>query len=259
MTKAAGSHYLLIAALAKAGLKFKDIEPAYLTPADGRAAFEKGAVDAWVTWDPFVAAVQKQSDVRILADGTGLASYQRYYLASKPFAAAEPKVLKTVFDQLKGAGEWIKANPADAAKLLGPVWGLDPAIVETANSRRSYQVREVTRRRARRAAEDCRHVLRRGSSAETGKGNRRGDLVATEAGLCTISTPCRWKKPRSAARSVAFCFGQADCSMLRVARVSLTASATRKECAATSGTPISSPNVARASGPAIKSVGTGRP
>jgi sulfonate transport system substrate-binding protein len=144
VTKAAGSHYLLISALAKAGLKFKDIEPAYLTPADGRAAFEKGAVDAWVTWDPFVAAVQKQSDVRILADGTGLASYQRYYLASKPFAAAEPKVLKTVFDQLKGAGEWIKANPADAAKLLGPVWGLDPAIVETANSRRSYQVREVT-------------------------------------------------------------------------------------------------------------------
>ncbi|MET1047410.1 MAG: ABC transporter substrate-binding protein, partial [Hyphomicrobium sp.] len=38
VTKASGSHYLLIAALAKAGLKFKDIQPAYLTPADGRAA-----------------------------------------------------------------------------------------------------------------------------------------------------------------------------------------------------------------------------
>jgi sulfonate transport system substrate-binding protein len=46
--KAAGAHYLLIAALDKAGLSFKDIEPAYLTPADGRAAFEKGAIDAWV-------------------------------------------------------------------------------------------------------------------------------------------------------------------------------------------------------------------
>jgi sulfonate transport system substrate-binding protein len=144
VTKAAGSHYLLIAALAKAGLKFSDIEPAYLTPADGRAAFEKGAIDAWVTWDPFVAAVQKHADVRLLADGTGLASYQRYYLASKPFAAAEPKVLKTVFDQLKDAGAWVKANPADAAKLLAPVWGLDVAIVEAANNRRSYQVREVT-------------------------------------------------------------------------------------------------------------------
>ena len=38
--KAAGVHFLLIAALEKSGLTFKDIEPAYLTPADGRAAFE---------------------------------------------------------------------------------------------------------------------------------------------------------------------------------------------------------------------------
>ncbi|MCF5032311.1 ABC transporter substrate-binding protein, partial [Pseudomonas syringae] len=40
VTKAAGSHYLLIAALKKAGLAFSDIQPAYLSPADGRAAFE---------------------------------------------------------------------------------------------------------------------------------------------------------------------------------------------------------------------------
>jgi sulfonate transport system substrate-binding protein len=61
--KAAGAHYLLIAALDKAGLSFKDIEPAYLTPADGRAAFEKGAIDAWVVWDPFLAAAQRQAKV----------------------------------------------------------------------------------------------------------------------------------------------------------------------------------------------------
>ena len=62
--KAAGVHYLLIAALDKAGLSFKDIEPAYLSPADGRAAFEKGAIDAWVVWDPFLSAAQRQSKVR---------------------------------------------------------------------------------------------------------------------------------------------------------------------------------------------------
>jgi len=144
VTKAAGSHYLLISALSKGGLKFKDIEPAYLTPADGRAAFEKGAVDAWVTWDPFLSAAQKQADVRILADGTGLANYKRYYLASSGFAAAEPRALKAVFDLLKRTGEWAKANPSEAAKVLAPVWKLDPAIVESANSHRSYTVKTVT-------------------------------------------------------------------------------------------------------------------
>lgn len=143
VTKAAGAHFLLISALSKAGLKFKDIEPAYLSPADGRAAFEKGAVDAWVVWDPFVAAAQKQANARVLSDGTGIASYQRYYLASTTFAAQEPKVIETYFELLQSTGKWVKANPQEAAKVLAPVWGLDTAIVETANGRRSYQVRNL--------------------------------------------------------------------------------------------------------------------
>lgn len=141
--KAAGVHYLLIAALEKAGLAFKDIEPAYLTPADGRAAFERGAIDAWVVWDPFLAAVQKQSAVRVLADGRDLASYQRYYLAGTPYAQARPDVLRVFFSELQKAGVWVKQSPKDAAALLAPVWGLDAGVIELANSRRSYEVRAV--------------------------------------------------------------------------------------------------------------------
>jgi sulfonate transport system substrate-binding protein len=145
--KAAGAHYLLIAALEKSGLSFKDIEPAYLTPADGRAAFEKGAIDAWVVWDPFLAAAQRQqtgqSKVRVLADGTGIASYQRYYLASTKFAKARPDVLRVVYAELEKTGRWVKQNPKDAATLLAPVWGLDAATIEQANGRRSYAVRPV--------------------------------------------------------------------------------------------------------------------
>jgi sulfonate transport system substrate-binding protein len=144
VTKAAGAHYLLIAALAKAGLKFSDIQPAYLTPADGRAAFENGKVDAWVIWEPFLSAAQRQLPTRTLEGSQGLASYQRYYLTSSRFAAAHPEVLQTVYRELAKAGDWLRANPAEAARILGPLWGnLDPAIVEQANGRRSYQVRPV--------------------------------------------------------------------------------------------------------------------
>lgn len=146
VTKAAGSHYLLIAALAKANLKFSDIQPAYLTPADGRAAFENGKVDAWVTWEPFLSGAQRQLPTRTLADSHGLASYQRYYLTSSRFAAEHPQVLQTVYAELVKAGDWLRANPAEGARILGPLWGgLDPSIVEQANSRRSYQVRPVQR------------------------------------------------------------------------------------------------------------------
>ena len=143
VTKAAGVHYLLIATLEKAGLKFSDIDAAYLTPADGRAAFERGSVDAWVTWDPFLAGVQKQTQVRILSDGRNVADYQRYYLASTPFAEALPDVLAIVFDELKKTGLWVRQNPKEAAAFLAPIWGLDAPTIELANSRRSYDVRAV--------------------------------------------------------------------------------------------------------------------
>lgn len=144
VTKAAGSHYLLIAALAKAGLSFNDIEPAYLTPADGRAAFENRKVDAWVTWEPFLSGAQQQLATRTLADGKDLADYQRYYLTSTVFAKAHPEVLDVVFKALVQTGDWLRANPQEAARILSPLWGnLDPAIVEQANARRSYAVRPV--------------------------------------------------------------------------------------------------------------------
>ncbi|WP_153130793.1 aliphatic sulfonate ABC transporter substrate-binding protein [Dechloromonas hortensis] len=144
VAKAAGAHYLLIALLEKHGLSFKDIEPAYLTPADGRAAFERGSVDAWVIWDPFLAAVQRQSQARVLADGKGVADYQRYYLASLDFYNKRANLVAVFYDELKKAGRWVKQNPKEAAAQLAPVWGLDAGTVEAANARRSYDVRAVS-------------------------------------------------------------------------------------------------------------------
>ncbi len=44
--KGSSSHNLLLRALQQAGLKFSDIQPVYLAPADARAAFQQGNVDA---------------------------------------------------------------------------------------------------------------------------------------------------------------------------------------------------------------------
>src|SRR5438034_5003140 len=145
VAKGAGRHFLLLAALAKSGLNFKDISPAYLTPADGRAAFIGGNVDAWVAWDPFLTSAQRQSNARVLSDGSnGLASYKRYYLSSATFADRRGDVLNIIFGKLDETGKWVKAHPKDAAILLAGLWGIDAATVEEANSHRSYKVGVVT-------------------------------------------------------------------------------------------------------------------
>ncbi|ANF81722.1 ABC transporter substrate-binding protein [Acinetobacter sp. NCu2D-2] len=144
VTKAAGSHYLLIAALNKAGLSFKDIEPAWLSPADGRAAFEHGGVDAWVTWEPYVSSGTVVQHAKILASGEGLASYTRYYLTGHKFAQENPAILNDIVNALKEKAAWVKQNPDDAAKVLAPLWGnLPTEVVLKANANRSYDVQGV--------------------------------------------------------------------------------------------------------------------
>jgi sulfonate transport system substrate-binding protein len=145
VTKAAGSHYLLIAALGRVELNTKSITPAYLTPADGRAAFVSSNVDAWVAWDPFLTTALKQNGARVLADGAGLANYKRYYLASDSYARANSKVLKVIYDKLDETGQWVKAHPKDAAALLADTWHIDASTIEEANSHRSYKVGLVTK------------------------------------------------------------------------------------------------------------------
>ncbi len=145
VTKGAGSHYLLLAALKAEGLPFKSITPAYLTPADGRSALAGGSVDAWVAWDPFLSAAEVQAGARVLKDGTGLSDYKRYYLASDAYAAKRPDVLALLFGKLKETGAWVKANPEAAAERLAALWKIDAPVVLKANARRTYRVEPVTR------------------------------------------------------------------------------------------------------------------
>jgi len=145
VTKGAGSHYLLIAALQSVGLTFRGIVPAYLTPSDGRAAFVGERVDAWVAWDPYLTTAERQDSRRLLIDGQGLASYKRFYLASQRYVLAHGDVLKVVYDKLDATGRWVRSNPADAAAILAPLWHIDRHIVEEVLRHRSYLVGPVTR------------------------------------------------------------------------------------------------------------------
>ena len=90
LNKGSNVHYLLVKLLEQAGLAYKDIDIAFLPPADARAAFEKGAVDAWVIWDPFLAAAQTATDARILADGTDVVYNHEFYIAARDFAKKYP-------------------------------------------------------------------------------------------------------------------------------------------------------------------------
>lgn len=147
VAKGSGCNYLLLSALAKAGLTINDIQVRYLEAPDALAAFRGGNIDAWAIWDPFLGAQQREAHVRVIADGSnGVAQYNRFYTATTAFADKHPDVLRVVFDELNTTGKWVKTHPQEAAQILGPLWGNIPeATVELANGRRSYDIVPVRR------------------------------------------------------------------------------------------------------------------
>ncbi|MBC8057598.1 MAG: sulfonate ABC transporter substrate-binding protein [Rhizobiales bacterium] len=145
LNKGSNVHYLLVRALEKAGLKYTDIQPVFLAPADARAAFEKGVVDAWAIWDPFLSAAEKQLGVRQLADGRGgVANNYLYYLGERRFVERRPDVIKALFEDSVEQGRWIKSNLKQAAAIIAPIQGLDAEIVESALRRYQFGVTPVT-------------------------------------------------------------------------------------------------------------------
>lgn len=143
LNKGSNVHYLLVKALEKAGLDYRDIETVFLPPADARAAFERGSVDAWVIWDPFLAAAEKQLGARVLADGKGLVANHQFFLASRPYAEKNPEVIKVVLEELTKLDEWGRNNVKEVAAILAGQIGLAPEVVELAAARYSYGVKPV--------------------------------------------------------------------------------------------------------------------
>ena len=121
--KGSSAHFLVVRGVEKGGLQWSDITPVYLTPSDGRAAFERGALDAWGIWDPYYAAAEIDGRARVLSTGVGLTSNNSYYLASRALTR-DARALKALFDSLSEADAWVKANRTETAHFLSVASGL---------------------------------------------------------------------------------------------------------------------------------------
>jgi sulfonate transport system substrate-binding protein len=146
LNKGSNVHYLLVRALVKAGLKYTDVELVFLPPADGRAAFEKGAIDAWVIWEPYRTAAEMSSGARTLADGTGLVSNYEFFFTTKAFAEANPKMI----DVMLGAARDVYAEAAKdirgTAKTFSAAAGFPEPVMKVALSHRSFGILRISSR-----------------------------------------------------------------------------------------------------------------
>lgn len=129
--KGSSSHNLLLRALQEAGLSFKDIQPAFLTPADARAAFQQGDVDAWAIWDPYYSAALQQGGVRVLKNGDTLNLTGSFYLATRPFTEKNGAFLQQVLDTFSQADALTRSHREESVDLLAQAMGLPKQVIAT--------------------------------------------------------------------------------------------------------------------------------
>jgi sulfonate transport system substrate-binding protein len=140
LNKGSNVHYLLARALEKAGLSFGDIDPVYLPPADARAAFDSGRVDAWVIWDPYYSQVADTGEARLLLDGTGLVENRGYYLATRQFVNEQSETLRILLAELRTMNTWSEAHRDEVADFLANLLEIEPRVMRVVQHRRKFGI-----------------------------------------------------------------------------------------------------------------------
>lgn len=127
--KGSSSHNLVLRALNKAGLSYQDIQPVYLPPADARAAFEQGSVDAWAIWEPYASLALSQSGGRVLANGEGLGLSGPVYTARRDYAHDHGDFLWALLAELTAAEALTRSQREASLQVLTQSMGLPEAVI----------------------------------------------------------------------------------------------------------------------------------
>ncbi|MFI9208184.1 ABC transporter substrate-binding protein [Streptomyces sp. NPDC053253] len=113
VNKGGTGEYLLLKALARAGVPADKVERVYLRPDQTAAVFNAGQVDAWAVWSTYAVAEIGSGKAHFVADGTAIGS-DNYSLNAvrSEFAEQHPEVVKALYRYLHANSAKEKRDPA---------------------------------------------------------------------------------------------------------------------------------------------------
>lgn len=137
--------YLLVRALERQGIDPASVKRAYLSPSDSGAAFAQGHVDAWASWDPFIALALHRYDARVLADGAAIGSDNAVTLmAHRDLVERRRPLLQAVFVACREDNDWAQANPAEAGRIWTEAMGMPAELAAAIGENNAVPMRAPT-------------------------------------------------------------------------------------------------------------------
>jgi len=126
-TKGTDPYFFLLQSLAEAGVALADVDVQNLQHADGKAALESGAVDAWSGLDPLLSTSIATAGSEIIYDNIDFNSYG-FLNATETFLDASPDLAQVVVNAYEKARAFAIDDPEATSSILAEVAGIDPAI-----------------------------------------------------------------------------------------------------------------------------------
>jgi sulfonate transport system substrate-binding protein len=123
-------HYLVLAALERAGIAPAEVDIVFLTPADAKAALISGSIDAWSTWEPYTSLAELSNGARILVSGKGISAGLGYVVAGDAAIKAKHAALYDYVRRGAAARRWSLAHLGDYARKLSEIIGVPEAVTQ---------------------------------------------------------------------------------------------------------------------------------
>ncbi|MGF6820787.1 ABC transporter substrate-binding protein [Paraburkholderia atlantica] len=134
-TRGSIGHYLAIATLERAGIKLSDVSLRFMQPADAKAALTSGNVDAWSTWDPYVALAEQRDHDRSIANGVNLSSGLSFQAATETSIKDKHAEIADFLKRVAAGQRWALSHPDEVAAMQSKVTGLPPEVLKTVYQR----------------------------------------------------------------------------------------------------------------------------
>ncbi len=116
------SQYLLIRALANAGVKETDVNIGFVMPTDALPAFNAGKIEAWATFGVYQAFAEEQG-ARVLLSGEGINTGLTFITASDEVLIdpVRRQAINDVLKRLAKALDWARNNTDQYAEVFARV------------------------------------------------------------------------------------------------------------------------------------------
>jgi aliphatic sulfonates family ABC transporter substrate-binding protein len=141
--RGSSAHNFTLMVLEKAGLRYDEIEPLYLGPADAGAAFERGAIEAWSIWEPYTSLFATRPGVRTLTTNKEIGEQFGYFMGNGPFVRANPGLTATVVQAFTATAERANAHHEEVAAVLAGSTGIKQDVWTRALERDPFQLQPM--------------------------------------------------------------------------------------------------------------------